>query len=156
MSRKGKRLERLVQMIESAIADDDAVTVHSPYYLVDKDGGRKREHDVVLVVKHAHHEIYVAIECRDRSRPVGVPEIEAFSAKCSRTGVHCGIIVSSSGFARTALEKSASFGIQCIEFAEAAQFDWFQAPGLQAYVRHMDQVTISVLVEGNLDENFQL
>ena len=98
----GKRLERVVAMLEGIFAGANA-TIEAPCRrLVDRDTGRLREHDVVITWDHGHHRIITAVECRDRSRPVGVPAIEAFADKCARTGVQSGVVVSAAGFANTA------------------------------------------------------
>lgn len=85
--RKGRSLELLVEKLERLLANDARVTIESPKRIRDLQTQKLREHDVVLTFEHAHHELIVAIECKDRSRPVGVPDIEAFAVKCSHTGV---------------------------------------------------------------------
>lgn len=104
----GKDLERLVAMLERLLLGDQAVIESPSRRLIDRDTGKRREHDVLIIFDQAHHQIITAIECRDRSRPVGVPEVEAFADKCSRTGVHCGAIVSSTGFRKSALTKATA------------------------------------------------
>jgi hypothetical protein len=100
------------------------VRVEAKKRLPDKDTGQLREHDVVLTFSHGHHEFLLALECRDRSRPVGVDHVEAFHAKCLRTGIGRGVMVSSKGFRRTALRKAESYGIGCLTLEEVAHFDW--------------------------------
>lgn len=80
--KQGKALEILVASLEKALAENQNVTVHSPVRLPDRTTGKLREHDVVVEFKEGHHSLLVAIECRDRSRPIGVPQVEAFWAKC--------------------------------------------------------------------------
>jgi Restriction endonuclease len=79
----------------------------------------------------------VALECRDRGRKVGVPEIEAFKNKCDRTGVDKGVVVSSTGFTKTALLKSQMMGIDCFGLNEIERFDWCHAPGILSLVREI-------------------
>jgi predicted helicase len=95
MVKPGEDLQRLVRLIERATHHDGNVLVESPKRLPDKDTGRLREHDLVLTFTQRHHKIVVALECRDQSRKVGVPDVEAFHAKCLRTGIDRGIMVSS-------------------------------------------------------------
>lgn len=116
--RKGRSLELLVEKLERLLANDARVNIESPKMIRDSQTHKLREHDVVLTFDHAHYELIVAIECKDRSRPVGVPDVEAFDAKCRHTGVNQGAIVSSSGFANTALEKASIVGIKCLELKE--------------------------------------
>ena len=125
MAKDGKDLQRLIRAIEAARAAGSEIEIESPKYLVDRVTGEQREHDVVLTIKRAHHKVLVALECRDRSRMVGVPEIEAFQSKCRDTGVDVGIVVSSKGFYRTAKSKASVYGIRCLSLDQASQFNWF-------------------------------
>ena len=129
--RRGRSLELLVSHLEKALGVEGVAMVESPKYLPDKITGKMREHDVVLIFRHAHHQATVAIECRDRSRPVGTPQVEAFHTKCKHTGVGQGIIVSSRGFYRPAVEKAQHFGIRCLDIEDVASHDWLLAPGLR-------------------------
>jgi hypothetical protein len=130
MAKDGKALQILVHAIESSVSGSPNVRVESPKRLPDKDTGRLREHDVVLTFTQAHHEFLLALECRDRTRPVGVPEIEAFHAKCLRTGIGRGVVVSSAGFRKSSLKKAESYGIGCLELQEVTCFDWCQTPAV--------------------------
>ena len=94
------------------------VVVESPKRIRDTVTGKKREHDVVLTVQAGHHTTLFAIECRDRSRAVGIEAVEAFSTKCRHTGVQ-GVIVSSTGFTDAALKKAKHYGIRCLDLKTA-------------------------------------
>jgi hypothetical protein len=128
--KSGRDLQTLVHAIESSLQTNPKMKIESPKRLVDKDTGRLREHDIVLTFTEGHHELLVALECRDRSRPVGVPEVEAFWAKCQRTAINQGIIVSSRGFAKSAITKADGYKVGCLTIEEIGRFDWCQAPGL--------------------------
>jgi hypothetical protein len=148
MAKDGKALQVLVHAIESSISGSPNVRVESPKRLPDKDTGQLREHDVVLTFTLAHHEFLLALECRDRSRPAGVPDIEAFNAKCLRTGVGRGVMVSSAGFRETALKKAESYGIGCLTLQEAKQFDWCLTPAVVVIVNQ-------ILLGGNVLIDFE-
>jgi hypothetical protein len=147
MTRPGEDLQRLVRIIEGATHDDGSVLVESPKRLPDKDTGRLREHDVVLTFTQRHHKLIVALECRDRSRKVGVPDVEAFYAKCERTGIDRGIIVSSTGFAQTGLEKAASYNIGCLSLDQAEHLDWCLAPAIEVSHRRLIHVRLGAGAE---------
>jgi predicted helicase len=126
----GRDLQRLIHAIESTVKGESNTKVESPKRLIDKDTRRLREHDVVLTFVEGHHQLLLALECRDRSRPVGVPDVEAFHSKCERTGIDRGIIVSSKGFAKTAIVKANSYNIGCLSLDEVERFDWCQTPAV--------------------------
>lgn len=142
MAKPGEDLQRLVRVIERAANRDGNLQVESPKRLPDKDTGRLREHDVVLTFVLRHHTLRMAVECRDRSRKIGVPDVEAFHFKCQRTGIDRGVMVSSRGFTGTALRKADGCNIGCLSLEEATSFDWCLAPGVQVLQRRMIQVYV--------------
>jgi hypothetical protein len=76
---------------------------------------------------------------------VGVPDVEAFQSKCRDTHVDRGIIVSSSGFRRTALLKAINYNIRCFGLEETKAFDWCRTPGIAVHARSIDAVSIVAL-----------
>ncbi len=137
IEKPGKALEKLVASLEKALAKNPNVTVHLSKRQRDRTTGKLREHDVVLDLKEVHHSVLIAIECRDRSRPIGVPEVEAFYIKCQETGIDQGIIVSTKGFCNTARTKATKFKIRCLDIEESENFDWLLAPGVHTTTTHL-------------------
>lgn len=139
----GRRLEKIIELIERQANDTPGVRVEVRKRIRDKDTNKLREHDVVITYSAGHHKpLVMALECRDRSRPVTVEAVESFHTKCQRTGIHQGAIVSGKGFATTALTKAASLGIRCLELREAENFDWCQAPGILQYIKNLKHVHV--------------
>jgi Restriction endonuclease len=124
MPRQGEEFHRLVEVLERAVVDHPNVTVESPKFLTDKVTGELREHDIVLTQRSPQRTTITAIECRDRSRRVGVNQVEEFRAKCEHTGVNKPVIVSRLGFFKTALKKAAHYGIDCLTFSQVESVDW--------------------------------
>lgn len=133
----GKSLEQLIYALEKALGHDENVLVESPKRVPDKITGKKREHDVVLTIEQCHHKLVVAIECRDRSRPITVNQVEGFWKKCQDTGIDKGVIVSTMGFYNTAREKADFLDIRCLDIEEVESFDWMQAPGMHYLERKL-------------------
>jgi len=134
----GKALQRLIRSIESALAAGNAsIEVEMEKRFHDKVTGKPREHDVVLTIRNQHHEMVIALECRDRSRPVGVDAVEAFHSKCRDTGIHSGIIVSGKAFCKTALKKAAHYNIECLSLDEAERFNWCETPVIESRNRQI-------------------
>jgi len=150
--KKGKALEKLIESLERAMADKEYVIVESPKKLPDKRTGRLREHDVVLTVKQAHHQMFIAIECRDRSRPITVPQVEGFYQKCLDTSIDQGIIVSSSGFYRTAREKAEILGIRCLDLEKATSLEWLLAPGLTIFSKTIKHTNWTLIPGEDISE----
>jgi hypothetical protein len=133
--KRGENLQRLVYTVERAIHNNPNVQMASPQRFRDKVTRKKREHDVGITFNNQHYKFVLALECRDRNRPVGVPDVEAFKKKCDRTGIDKGIIVSSIGFADTALSVAEAEGIGCMSLSDAERFNWCQAPAIEQMTR---------------------
>lgn len=135
--KQGKALESLVLNLEKALAKNPNVAVHPHKRLRDRITGKLREHDVVLELKEGHHSLLIAIECRDRSRPIGVPQVEGFRSKCQDTGISQGVLVSTTGFCNTARKKADFYGIRCLDIEEVESFEWLLAPGIWVTTTHL-------------------
>ena len=148
--KRGRSLELLVSHLEKVLGYDTGVKVESPKRLPDllSDRHRTREHDVVLSVSHGHHKLTIALECRDHSRPIGVSQVEAFSTKCRHTGVDQGVLVSSKGFYKSAMEKADKLSIRCLSLEQATSFEWLLAPGIHLRRRRPKRLSIVALSEG--------
>jgi restriction endonuclease len=133
--KRGENLQQLVYTLERAINSDPAVQMASPKRFRDKKTNKPREHDVAITFNLQHHKFILVIECRDRTRPVGVPDVEAFKKKCERTGVDKGVIVSSTGFADSALTVAVAEDIGCMSLEDAERFDWCQVPAIEQMTR---------------------
>ena len=150
--RKGRSLEKLVAYLERHLAVNDMVSVDSPKRLRDKSTGRLREHDVVLTITSGHHTILVAVECRDRNRPVGVNQIEGFAKKCQETGIAQGVIVSPVGFTKTALTKAKSLGIRCLSLDQVNVLPWLLCENIELYRTTYVHIHFNIIPENDFDK----
>jgi hypothetical protein len=123
--RSGRSLEKLVLYLKRHRVGKGTVLIESPKRLRDKSTGRLCKHDVVLTINSGYHAVLVAIECRERGRPVGLPQLEAFAQKCSVTSISKSVIVSSCGFTKTALCKAKALDIHCLSLEQIKSFPWF-------------------------------
>jgi len=136
----GKQLKRLIAALESLLAGSGASIEAPSRRLLDRDTGEPREHDVLISWDHGHHQILTAIECRDRSRPVGVPDVEAFADKCASTGVHSAVIVSATGFRRTAERKAKSRAVTLMHLKKVHEYDWKGEVRFVGYTRQFNMM----------------
>jgi hypothetical protein len=122
--RSDRSLEKLVEYLHGQLIESGSVVIESPKYLRDNSTGRLRRHDVILTVTSGHQTFLVAIECRDRNRPVGLSQLWAFAMKCSATSINKSAIVSSCGFTKTALCRAKALDIHCLSLEQAKGFPW--------------------------------
>ena len=94
-----------------------------------------------------HHECVTAIECRDRSRPVGAPQVEAFHQKCNDTGIHRSVIVSTKGFYKPAKIKASHYGIVCLRLDEVDSYDWILPGSIPFRQRRIVGANCTVMVQ---------
>lgn len=161
MPRKGTDFHRLVEELEGNLFAVPGATIQSPGYLRDKVTGRKREHDIVITYMLTPHRMFVvAVECRDRRRPVDDTQVEAFARKCSKTGVDKGIIVSSSGFAPEALTDAAFCNIDCFTLEQVAHLEWIAPKFFETLERRVTPIDIKLITlddeRGDLIEPFKV
>lgn len=150
--RKGRSLEKLVAYLERHFAANDLVTVESPKRLRDKSTGRLREHDVVLTITSGHHTVLVAVECRDRSRPVGVNQLEGFAKKCQETRIGQGVIVSPVGFTKTAPAKARSLGTRCLSLDQVNVLPWLLCENFELYRTTYVHINFTIIPENDFDK----
>lgn len=143
MAKQGRSLEKLVATLEKVLKARQDIKIISPWRGPDKVTGQMREHDVVIIIP-GHHEVLIALECRDRTRPVGVNAVEEFTQKCRDTGVNKGGMVSSSGFAKTALLKARANLIECLSLDEVEAFDWLGTDHLALVSRQIKSISVAM------------
>lgn len=139
--------------LERVLSSNDSTQVISPYMARDRTTGNLREHDVAVIMTNGHHKVVTAIECRDLSRPVGVPQVEGFHQKCLDTGINRGVIVSGKGFFKSALQKARHFGIECLRLEEVDSFPWLEIGTMKYFKTRLDGVNCRAIPDPPLAEN---
>jgi hypothetical protein len=90
--------------------------VHSNVIVHGKLSEVGREVDVQLVDPNQYD--FVAFECKDHTRPIDIPFIEAFSTKLTDIGATRGAMVSNSGFTDGALKMASKLGIDTLALVD--------------------------------------
>lgn len=91
-------------------------------FLTDRHGHR-RQFDVAIKGIFAGQEILGVIECKDLSRKVGTPEIDAFVTKAADVNANFKIVVSRKGFSKQAVEKARHYGVQTLSIIPGQESD---------------------------------
>jgi len=140
MVTRGKKLERLVGWIETALAESAEVVPNAK--LPDKETAKLRQVDVAVFLKDSHHRLLVMVEVRDRARPVGSPYIEETYGKAMSVGAANVVIVSSSGFTRPAHQKAKARGIRLLTYQEAISGDWAKWAPIRFITVYKQQIDV--------------
>jgi hypothetical protein len=112
MPRRSNEFQHLVAML-TALSSDGAA-IHESVELMEIASTETREVDVVAIGEVAGHQTVVCIECRDWKRPQTVEWVEQAPTKFDDLGANVRVLVSASGFTKTALAKAARYGIKTI------------------------------------------
>jgi len=92
----------------------EGATVHESVDVMEIASQEPREVDVVAFGEVAGHRSIVCIECRDWKRPQDKLWVEQARTKFDDLGANVRVLVSSSGFTKSALAKAARYGIKTI------------------------------------------
>jgi hypothetical protein len=117
MAKRGEAFHQLTALFERVFSGQEKS-------LRDVDTGQPRDFDIFLTIRVGHHTLTTAIECKDHTRPVDTPLIEAFDSKCGRNPINHRVFVASKDFTAPAKTKAAAAGIVCLELREVEAFPW--------------------------------
>jgi hypothetical protein len=112
MPKRSNDFQRLIAMLTQLSSGGAAV--HESVEVLEIASGQRREVDVVALGDVAGHQTTVFIECRDWQRKQDVQWVEQARTKFDDLGANVKVLVSSSGFTKSALEKAARYGIKTI------------------------------------------
>lgn len=107
-SNAGQAFEKAVAAVQELLAPE--ATVEHDVRLPNKQE-QMRQFDVVVRTNAATHPVLAVIECRDWSRRLGVPEVEAFQKKAESVGADLCLLASRRGFYQTAIDYARDEGI---------------------------------------------
>lgn len=154
MARKGRQLEKLVAQLEQLFGPT-GVTVKSPDYVVGRKSGSQREVDVSLRGSLGSSEVFIMIECRDRSDTEFVDWIDQLKGKRDDVGADKVVAVSSTGFssgARGAAEGS-SIELRTMEELDVTDFlEWYGHKTLFLMEPKADNVRLHLWDVASLEE----
>lgn len=118
--------------------------------------GDMREHDILLTHTEGLRVTRTAVECKDHGRKIGKPELEAFRTKCQDTGIHKGVMVSSSGFTNSVLKASRRTNIQCLELSKVESFPWVGVSVFYVICRDFSNIDVKVFAKTPIVAPFQI
>ena len=125
MPKRSNEFQRLIETIHHQLGS--GATVSESCLLEDRVTHQLREVDIVIETTVAESSIRIGIECCDLSRRASVEWVERMCGKHSHLPVDKLLLVSRSGFTRTAFAKAAIFGADALTFADAERVPWTSA-----------------------------
>ena len=123
MPKRSNQFQRLIVSIHHALAEERAV-VEESRELLDRVTGTLREVDIVIESAVGDYPVFISVECCDRSRPATVEWVEQQHGKHANLPTNKLILVSRSGFTRSAEDKARLYNIETLAIADAAAAEW--------------------------------
>jgi hypothetical protein len=123
LPRRSNDFQELIRFLETQLAPEGA-TVTESVMLEPLDGGDPVEVDVLLKAPIGHHDLRVAIECRDHSRPASVEWINELAGRYAALPVDRVVAVSRKGFTRGARHRANGTKVHIFTLKEARETDW--------------------------------
>jgi hypothetical protein len=91
---------------------------------IDPSSGQAREVDLVVRSRVAGYEVVISVECTDRRRLASVEWVEQMCCKHRDLPTNKLVLVSKSGYTKTALLKGRSLGAELLSIEAAKRVDW--------------------------------
>ncbi|XPF93691.1 restriction endonuclease [Colwellia sp. RE-S-Sl-9] len=119
----GKDFELLVaQLHKSYLKDLPSATLKQDVFIDGPDG--KRQIDVLIEYQFGLYAARHVIECKDYKRTVGVAKVDEFHSKMIDIRANSGVIVSSKGFSKSAINKARRLNISLCTAHQAGSEKW--------------------------------
>ena len=162
MPKRSNEYQKLIKRIVEQLSVPHTKVTESKL-LIDKDTGSEREVDIYVEDTAGPFPITVGIECTATNRRVDLPKMEQIHSKHQRLNIGHTVVVSKSGFSKTATKYGAKNHIQLLAFNEANDLAWpewfseikkLSLRHIQLDVNHLE-VTITNWSEIEFDLSYQ-
>ena len=149
MPKRTNDFQKLIRMLTQLLGQ--GAVVEESKMLVDLVSGEECEVDIYAEGTLAGHTVNIGIECRDHARKQGKAWVDEMRSKHDRLPTNLLILVSSSGFAASAIAKANSYGIKTITPTRADSdlaAEVATSLGVTAKVWHITDVNATMTVNG--------
>jgi hypothetical protein len=118
-----KKLEIVIEGIQRFLAPGAEVRRNEK---VRGRSGRLRQLDVTISQRVGSIPLFIVLECKRYTRPVGIEKVEAFVTKLGDVDADVGVMISSSGFDQGALASAKENKIYLKTYREADETDFWK------------------------------
>lgn len=112
--------------------------------------GRKRQIDICIRQQAGIQSLLIIVECKKRSKPVDIPQMQSFIGLKEDVGAHAGVLVNQKGFSKGALRLAKNHGIQTLTFQDTKKQNWLSCVQIPVLLelRVMMPIVITFQPEG--------
>jgi hypothetical protein len=127
---KWKFVEGVVSAIERSLNTVQGTKIVPNASVPERVGETLRQVDIFVEIPTGPRALRVAIEVRDKQRPLDLPEVEGLVAKLRKLNVDYGCIVSSDGFTASAKEEASRNRIELRTLSDIDSPIWWRASSM--------------------------
>jgi hypothetical protein len=118
----GKEYELLIEQLYRNL-EPNAIITHDDH-IFDAQAKIKRQIDVSIKYQFAGVNNLIIIEVKDYKQKADISVVDKFQQVIEDVNANKGILICSKGFSKTALNKSKSYGIECLTVHSALNKKW--------------------------------
>jgi hypothetical protein len=126
---RSNEFQRLVFLVKRLLSPSGASVTESKL-LIDRETGDAREVDVCVETEISGHQVTLCFECRDHKRLADVIWVEQMLAKHQRLATNTLVLVSRSGFSKSARTLARLKGIDLLVYSKLTEEDLKRVVGL--------------------------
>ena len=119
---KWKRFEKLATDIQKELSPN--AEVEHDVRLQGHDSGTLRQIDVVVRDHIGQYSFLIVMQCKDEKKPLDVNVVGEFGAVIEDVKANKGVLVSSSGFTKSAINLARKKGIDVFRLVDVENYDW--------------------------------
>lgn len=125
MPKRSNEFQQLIYSIQHRVAD--GATVTESKFLIDRQTGDEVEVDIAIQSIVNGFPITISIEVRDRGRPATIEWVRESIGKHATLPTNKLVLVSKSGFTKSALKKATENEIEALSLEQAEDYQWSDA-----------------------------
>jgi hypothetical protein len=144
---KWKRFEKLVYEIQKTFAGTAAVVTLNDH-IMGVDSCTERQIDISIRQQVSQFPILVVIDCKDYAEPIDVVDVGAFVTLATDVRANKGVMVSSNGFTKAAINIAANAGVDTLTLIDSKSVDWKAYVGIPLLIDHTSIEQYSLNISG--------
>lgn len=119
---KWRKFEESVYEIQKKLSGNSNVEFN--YKVKGKLTNRSRQVDIAMFNNIGSYHIFIAIECKDYNRKIGIEHVESFAQKIEDIGANVGVLISSKGFTKSVINLAKIKNIEAKRLIDECNKDY--------------------------------
>ncbi len=120
---KWRRFEHLIHALHEQYGGESAMITLDDH-IEGKDSKTIRQVDISILGQIGSYSILIVIDCKDYSVPLDVNDVGAFATLCKDIRANKGVMISTSGYTKAAVEIARTYGIDTRTYLDTESEEW--------------------------------